>query len=179
MNSSDYDKTLFNKYYKSLCYFAWQMVHDTNLAEDLAQDAFVSFYQNKAKVSPDELAVKSFLYSSVKFAVYNRSRKDKTIQKYWQRNDYTEADDTDYEQYIIRAEFMAALQSSLADLPPGCRKIMTLSYMDGFSNEEIAKKLQLSINTVKTQKRRGLNVLRSSLRVDYFSLVLLYSLVDK
>lgn len=179
MSSSDYDKTLFNKYYKALCYFAWQMVNDTCLAEDLAQDAFVSFYQNKVKVSPDEIAIKSFLYSSVKFAVYNRSRKNKTIQKYWQRNVYTEADDTDYEQLIIRAEFTAELESSLADLPEGCRKIMTLSYMDGFSNEEIAKKLQVSINTVKTQKRRGLRVLRTSLRVDCFSLVLLFSLLGK
>lgn len=179
MNSSDYDKALFSKYYRPLCYFAWQMVQDTSVAEDLAQDAFVTFFQNKSTISPEEVAIKSFLYSAVKFAVYNRSRKNKTIQKYWQRSDYNEADDTDHEQRIIRAEFMAALQSSLANLPAGCRKIMTLSYIDGFSNLEIAEKLQVSINTVKTQKRRGLNVLRTSLRADYFSLVFVFYLLDK
>ena len=69
------DKVLFTKYYKLLCFFAWKMVKDQALAEDLAQDAFVSYFQNKSRVSTDEAAIKGFLYSAVRFAVFNQNRK--------------------------------------------------------------------------------------------------------
>ncbi len=178
MNALDPDKILFTKYYQSLCYFAWQIVQDQEMAEDLTQDAFVSYFQHRAQVATDEKAIKAFLYSAVKFAAYNLNRKSKTIQKFWQRTGYQESDDIDYEHQIIRAEFMAAVQQSLADLPEACQKIMTMSYVEGFSNDEIAEKLTLSVNTIKTQKRRGLHLLRTKLRPDYFSLVFSFFLVD-
>ncbi|TDS13969.1 RNA polymerase sigma factor [Sphingobacterium paludis] len=171
MNAVDSDKVLFAKYYRSLCYFAMQMVHDENVAEDLAQDAFVTYFQQRNEVSDDEKAIKSFLYATVKYAVYNLNRKSKTVAKFWQRSGYQECDDIDYEHQIIRAEFMAAIQATLATLPAGCQKIMTMSYVDGFSNDEIAQELQISLNTIKTQKKRGLHVLRSKLRPDYFSVI--------
>lgn len=166
------DKLLFTRYYKTLCYFAFQMVKDQNLAEDLAQDAFVSYFQNKPAVADDERAIKTFLYSSVKFAVYNLSRKSKTVRKFWERKGFQEFDETDYEHQIIRTEFMQAINEALQNLPEGCRKIMSMSYLEGLSNDEIAGQLDLSINTIKTQKKRGLSVLRDKLRPDYLTLLL-------
>lgn len=176
MTSLNSDKILFDKYYKQLCYFAWQMVHDQDLAEDLAQDAFVAYFQRKDTVSHDETAIKSFLYSSVKFSVYNRHRKSLTERKFWQRSDFKESDDIDYEHQIIKAEFMAALAESIAKLPEGCRMVMNMSFVEGLSNDEIASQLALSVNTIKTQKQRGLNFLRKNLRADYFSILFAFLL---
>lgn len=166
------DQVLYNKYYKSLCYFAWQMVHNEILAEDLAHDAFLSYFQHKKKVANHELAIRSFLYSSVKFAVFNLNRKGKTIARFWDRTGFQELDDIDYEHQIIRAEFMLAVQENLAKLPEGCRRVMILSYMEGLSNDEIAQKLQVSVNTIKTHKKRGLRVLRKNLSPEDFASIL-------
>ena len=174
----DVDKLLFDKYYRSLCYFAWQMVQDESLAEDLAQDAFVSYFQHKLTVSEEEPAIKAYLYSSIKFAVYNLNRKSKTVKKFWERNTYKESDDIDYEHHIIRAEFMAAIHTVLAKLPDACRNIMSMSYVEGLSNAEIADQLQLSMNTIKTQKKRGLQVLREKLHPDYFLVLIAVFLYD-
>lgn len=176
MNSLDFDKALFNKYYRSLCYFAWQMVKDEILAEDLVQDAFVSYFQNKDKVSTEELAIKSFLYATIRFSVFNRSRKDKTIQKFWQRNTFQEAADIDYEHQIIRAEFIGTVYNCIAELPEGCRMVMMMCFVDGFSNEEVANKLNISVNTVRTQKQRGLRVLRGKLKSSDFAMLLMFFL---
>jgi len=171
MESLDFDKALFNKYYRRLCYFARRMVDTDELAEDLAQDAFVSYFENRERISADEMAIKSFLYSSVKFSVFNLSRKRKTIQKFWTRNLYIDMDDVDYERDVIYSEFMGTIYDRIHTLPNGCRRIMTLSFVDGFSNEQIADQLQVSINTIKTQKKRGLKVLREVLRLDYFLII--------
>lgn len=176
MNVLDFENALFRKYYRSLCYFAWQMVHNEALAEDLAQDAFVSYLQHKDKVSTEELAIKSFLYTAIRFSVFKRSRKDKTVQKFWQRNPFKEASDIDYEHQIIRAELIGNIYSSIIKLPEGCRKVMLLCFVDGFSNEEAANQLNLSVNTIKTQKQRGLQVLRRKLKPSDFSMLLLFLL---
>ncbi|TYR38049.1 RNA polymerase sigma-70 factor [Sphingobacterium phlebotomi] len=173
MKATDQDRHLFNKHYRALCYFACQMVQNERVAEDLAQDAFVAYLNNKTELPDDENAIKSFLYSSIKYAVYNLSRHNKVVQKFWRRTSFTELDDIDYEHQIIRAEFTTAIHEALEKLPEGCRKIMTMSYVDGYSNEEIAQELQVSMNTIKTQKRRGLGVLREKLNFDYFSLFIL------
>ncbi|MVZ61908.1 RNA polymerase sigma factor [Sphingobacterium humi] len=167
------DKVLFDKYYKLLCYFAWKMVKDKNLAEDLAQDAFAAYYLNKEKVSPDEAAVKAFLYSSIRFAVFNQSRKGLSEKKYWERTPYTEFDSIDFEQQIIQSEFTFAIHVALEQLPETCQKIFQLSYFDGLTTEEIAKEMEISINTIKTHKKRGLKALRNVLKPEYFSLFLL------
>lgn len=170
MKEADFHRFLFTKYYQSLWAFAWQMVRENALAEDLVQDAFMHYIQYRNKVSSEERAVKSFLYSSIKFAVFNISRKNKIIRKFWERTSFQEADDVDYEYAIIHGELMAVVYDSLTALPDSCRKVMTLSYVDGFSNQEIASLLQISVNTVKTQKLRGIRVLRGKVQLILFTL---------
>lgn len=173
MKATEQDKLLFKKHYRALCYFAWQMVQDEEIAEDLTQDAFVAYLNKKDELPGDENIIKSFLYSSIKHAVYNLNRHQKVVRKFWERTVFTESDDIDYEHQIIRAEFTLAIHEALEKLPEGCRKIMTMSYVDGYSNEEIAQELQISVNTIKTQKRRGLSALREKLNFNYFWLFLL------
>ncbi|WP_140937705.1 sigma factor [Sphingobacterium lumbrici] len=62
---NDFAADLFKRYYKGLCYFAWKLVGDSELAEDLAQDAFIAYLQRKENVSEDENSIRSFLYTAV------------------------------------------------------------------------------------------------------------------
>lgn len=168
------DKVLFTKYYKLLCFFAWKMVKDQAQAEDLAQDAFVSYFQNKSRLSTDEAAIKAFLYSAVRFAVFNQNRKTLSEKKYWERSPFSEADTIDYEHQIIQAEFTFEIHVALQKLPEACQKVFSLSYLEGMTTEEIANELEVSINTIKTHKKRGLKALRKMLRPEFFSLFLLF-----
>ena len=48
-------------------------------------------------------------------------------------------------------------------LPERCREIFLL-HLEGYDNDAIAKKLSLSIETVKTQKKRAMKTLRNNLK---------------
>ena len=50
------------------------------------------------------------------------------------------------------------------------RQVLELAYFGELKNDEIAEQLQISINTVKTQKARALQLLR--LKLDVGSLIL-------
>ena len=64
---------------------------------------------------------------------------------------------------LVRAEFVAELQSALNGLPEQCRKIFNMLFLEGRNNKEVAEAMNLSIHTVKAQRQRGLSILRKKL----------------
>lgn len=55
---------------------------------------------------------------------------------------------------IIEEEVHREIIAAIDKLPPERRRVVELS-MVGYSQEEIAEKLNISVNTVKTQKRKA------------------------
>ena len=59
----------------------------------------------------------------------------------------------------VKEEIIRQLYQHINDLPPEQRRIILLR-IEGFTWEEIAEQLKVSINTVKTQKTRSYRFLR-------------------
>jgi RNA polymerase sigma factor (sigma-70 family) len=78
---------------------------------------------------------------------------------------------------IIRAEVIGEIQRSIEDLPEGCKVVIKLAFTEGLKNEEIAKALGISINTVKSQKQRALKLLR--LNLDFKSFLILLAILQQ
>ena len=57
---------LFKKLYRRLYDFAYYLLKDKELAEDVAQDAFVVYLEQQDSIAANFNAVKSFLYTTVK-----------------------------------------------------------------------------------------------------------------
>ena len=61
-----------------------------------------------------------------------------------------------------REEVYRQLFETIDALPERCREVF-LMYMEGKKNEEVATALHVSIETVKTQKKRAMSILRKKL----------------
>ncbi len=85
----------------------------------------------------------------------------------------TEIDDFNFLAEQMEAEILWELFSKIEELPSECRKVFRMSYIDDMTNQEIADKLGISVNTVKSQKARAKNILKSSLK-DLFSVLFIY-----
>lgn len=165
-SSGNYDRELekeqefiFRTYYARLCYYASKILAGREGAEDIVQEVFVKVF-NQRRIYPDEVARKNYLYLSVRNACLNFIRHHKVEQKYLAAQPADEAEEAQGLHKIIDAEVMAELNKAIASLPEGCRKVFSLGYLEGFSNQQIAEQLQVSVNTVKTQKARALQLLR-------------------
>ena len=66
------------------------------------------------------------------------------------------------EESVNDEEIYRHLFKLIDELPPRCREIFLL-HMEGKKNEEIAAMLQLSVETVKTQKKRAMAYIRDNL----------------
>ena len=165
---------LFREYYARLCYFAWQALGDKELAEDIVQDAFMAFLEHQDFVAHHEVAIKNYLYTSVRNACYNVSRDAKIEERYFQLNPSVTIDESSVINDIIHSEVMNEVYVIINSMPEGCQRIFRLGYLEGWSNSEIAEKLQVSINTVKTQKQRGLKILKGKLNPELLGIFMLY-----
>ena len=77
------------------------------------------------------------------------------------------------EAAVLKAEVWGEVYRAIASLPEGCRNVFKLSYLEGLKNQEIADELKISINTVKTQKARALELLKLRLKPEAFLLLCL------
>lgn len=155
------DEKAFQKLYyllnKRLIFFAVGMVGE-EIAGDIVQDAFIKLWERHEQFSNFN-ALKAFLYLSIKNACINLSKRDHVFQRYQQT--LTEPVDEQHMLYrLIEAEVIDEVYLALQRLPEGCRNVIFLSYFEGLSNQEVANELNVSINTVKTQRVRALKLLR-------------------
>ena len=158
-------KTLFQKYYKSLCIQAYLLLQDQGEAEDLVQDVFVKFWQEK-KFDAVQQSLGAYLTTMVKHAALNllkyKSRIHKKEQTYQERIEIIESTN------VMEIQEMAGMvQSVIAQLPDQCKRIFELVCVEGKKYQEAAVLTGVTINTVKTQLRRAFAKLRESLR-DYY-----------
>jgi RNA polymerase sigma-70 factor (ECF subfamily) len=77
----------------------------------------------------------------------------------------SEEDLSSFEQEVIEAELLEKIFKEIESLPAMCRKVVKMSFVDLLNNEEIARQLQLNLQTVKNHKSRALNRLRSAIKL--------------
>ena len=152
-------RSIFDKYYISLCMFANQYVENDALAADIVQlrDDFMYVHQ-----------IKSFLYTSVRNKSLNELEHTKVMNEYAQKVQEM-SKDSFFQDKVIAEESYRILVDAIEKLPPQMKSIMQLA-LEGKSNPEIAETLNISGETVHSQKKIAYRKLRVYLK-DYYYLV--------
>lgn len=163
---------LFDKSYGALCFFAFSFLKDEKAAEDIAQEAFESLWVNFEKIESVNAAQLSYLYNTTRNKCLNSLRHEKV------KNQLSESQEgelfvnweTDHLDTLIKSEVYSEIFSALESLPTQCRKIYEMTYLEKMSEKEIAEKLSISIHSVKSQKQRGKQLLKETLK-DLFAVL--------
>lgn len=163
---------LFTTYYRSLCYFGYKLTGNKEMAEDVAQDSFVKYW-NKRTDFINETAIRTFLYLTVRNACLNLIRHEMVERKYALHHDQGNWETEKGLEYLIRAEVLRDIHKAIEELPMGCRQVLKLAYFENLKNEEIATHLGVSVNTVKTHKQRAISILRYKLATSSFLILLI------
>ena len=163
-------KSVFNKLYTSLCLFANKYIGNMETSKDIVHDVFIKIWENKIDFC-NKNYIKSYLYTSVK----NKSL-DYLKSKRFKSTDYLsrrELEKLETEQFFLREvvilETSEIIENAINTLPAKCAQIVRFS-INGYTNSEISKEFEISINTVKTQKKIAYKKLKPLLK-DYFILI--------
>ncbi len=154
---------IYEKYKDNLLRLATALLNETSAAEDIVHDCFVSFAQ-----SADRLNLRGNLKSYLSTCVVNRVRswhssrgRHKTTSL--NRAEAAISDTKRPEQWIIYNEQLKQLNNALGQLPYQQREAISLHLQGGMKFREIAKSQDVSISTIRSRYRYGLNKLRSIL----------------
>ncbi len=160
---------LFRQLYPSMCVVAKSYVKDEDIAEDMAQEAFMKLWRAKEKYS-DINSLKSFLYIMVKNLCLNYLRNNTQGKKYIEESGVLFQNDISHK--IIEEESYRIIYEAINNLPTQTKNVMLLS-LKGIQNKDIATRLGISVNTVKTLKYNAHKTLRVVLKDYYLLLVIL------
>ena len=168
-------RELIRRYERPLFSIIYRMIHDRELAEDLAQDTFIKVLNNIEKYDP------SYKFSSWIFKIAHNTTIDhirkKTpdtlsldgspharTQEQAEATSFTALDTAETpEQYTSSREVGSEIEAALKQIRPEYREAIMLWHIEGRPYEEIAQIMDLPLGTVKTYIHRGRNELRKKL----------------
>lgn len=162
----DYEK-FFKENYGQVRSFVYKLVLDWHDAEDITQDAFLSFFKvdKTGKVMNGSI---NYLYQCAKRKVIDFGRKRVNYYRFHnQYTDYLSSGSGISEPVNLEAELMDKLTAdrlyaAIAELnAPRCKDIMQRVYVYGQDYDQISKELNLAPRTLYNQKNIGIEKIRA------------------
>ncbi len=152
---------LVQKYQKGIHALAWRKIGDFQIAEEIAQDAFLQAYQKLATLKkPDQFA--GWLYVITSRLCADWHRRKKPIMQSIEDTNKKVLDKNAYEGYLAKQREIAATEQRqelvkrlLNKLPESERTVVTLHYLGEMTSDAISRLLGVSVNTIKSRLRRA------------------------
>ena len=144
--NEDAFKSLFETYFTPLCRFIYLHLDDKNVAEELAMDIFIYLWENR-ETFQIQLSLKAYLFQAAKNKCLNELRKKKETVGL----DGVEVSTINTSVSTLETEELYRLiQEAVFSLPDKCRNIFLLSRRENLTNQEIARRLNISVKTVES-----------------------------
>jgi RNA polymerase sigma-70 factor (ECF subfamily) len=156
-------KQLHVRYFYQMCLFAQKTINDNQLVENIVSDCFIKLWENRGKIEI-ETSIKSYLYAILRNKIIDhfRGNRQKTLL-------LEELPDIPDETEFDEQQRFAKLYMAISQLPKQRKIILELAAFDSLTYQQIAEKLGISKNTVKTQIARAYRFLKESLEPrDFF-----------
>jgi len=175
---------VFKAYYNQLCRYAEEILGDSEQAKDVVENIFVAVWENRKKLDIHS-SFRSYLYKSAYNLCLNEIRKKKNEEKYkdffLRHNKAPATHDYGSNSYplskIIEKELDLEVEKIINELPSQCKRIFLLSRVDMLSHNQIAQKLDISVNTVKSQIMIALKKIRSAFGKSFLKTIILMVLI--
>ncbi len=162
---------LFRKYYKILRAYAYRLVNEKDIAEDIVQDVYYELWKKKDELVMEK-SIKYYLFRSI----YTKTLNYLNSKSYTDRETFEHSTEgriqqihlqsytSDLEDELMYRELQSRVNTAIGSLPEQCRKVFILSRQYELKNREIAEKLGISVKSVEKHITKALSILRLSLK---------------
>lgn len=151
---------LHASYKDRLLYYGKRFLAEWQEVEDIVSEAFLKLWLARADMESDS-HLSNFLYRTVRHKAIDRQRalerREKLLEKIKPEE---ETEGNQFEAELVRVEMVHLLANAVDALPEKYKQIFELSYQEEHSPLEIARILQINPDTVRSQKRRAIEMIR-------------------
>ncbi|MCG3659322.1 RNA polymerase sigma factor [Aliarcobacter butzleri] len=148
-------------YYKEIFQYIKKNIFDKDLAHDVTQETFARAIKSAdLNQIENERALLYRIAKNVMFDLYKEKNKINKIS--FDEEEYTDNSNTT-EENIIKDEEVMLLMKSLDNLPKKRRQAFILHIVDGYTREEVAELMGISLNAVEQHISRASNQIKENL----------------
>ncbi len=175
-NMRSFDQ-LYKRYSKRLLNFSLSIVKSREEAENIVQEVFLALWINRDKISRDASVryyVFTIAYNTSISALRRKAKDDKFFEQ------LKDMQDSSVEQEDLQTEYsdlQGKLTEILDSLPARQREIFILHKVNGLKYQDIASKLNISVNTIENHMSRALKTIRSKLGKNSLSATIFFYLL--
>jgi len=151
---------LYDRHASTVYNILLHIVRDENLAEELLQETFWQVWQKASQYNVKGTG-SAWLHQIARNKAIDQLRRQKTrspilshdIDTYeWGLSRHQPSAESEFEQGWTRE----LIQKALECIPAEQRLCLEMAYFEGFSQQEIAEKMQIPLGTIKTRIRMGM-----------------------
>lgn len=155
---------IYNRYWDKMLVVALNRLGNQEEAEECVQDVLLKLWNLRYEFTLLKDKLSNYLARAIRNQSFNIL--EKRHRSRVKAETYIPAEDINLlspELEIIIKELQQQIDNSINSLPPQCQLIFKLSRHEGLSNKEIAEKLKLSENTIKSHLKKANKDIQSNL----------------
>lgn len=154
---------IYQNHHKALYGLAYRYLKSRHLTEDALQHVFSKLWEQRKELSI-AVSLKNYLYTMMHNYILNqiRNNNNEIIKNYGLAQSQPYYEDNLLE-VIEKKDLTDLLQKAVEQLPLQKKKVWMLKIDEEYSNKEVAEKLNISVNTVKTHYADALKILRANM----------------
>ncbi len=158
--------TVITTYRQQICTFARYFVNDASAAEDVTQEVFIRLWRNPGLLDSSKLL--PWLMKVTRNVCIDSLRSRKSRNRIEVASLETTFNIVDRapgpEDLACSSEYQKRIVDAIEELNEPCKSIVILREVQGFSYQEIADTLNMSLSNVRMSLFRGRRYLRESLK---------------
>jgi RNA polymerase sigma-70 factor (family 1) len=162
----DAENSIFREFFRPMCYIAYNITNQMPAAEDIVAEAFIRLFNRRTEFAGLQ-NISAFLYVSVRNAALThnttQTRHSAAYQQIAAASDTAENNAELQQLQLLEANLLHAIYQEIENLPGKCRDIFKLIYIENRSTQEIAEQLNINPQTVRTQKARAIQLIKTEL----------------
>lgn len=153
-------EVLVTRYQTKLHSFVTYLIRDPAAADDIVQDSFINLYKTIDRIDSGK-KFSSYLFSVTRNLAISYLRSKKHHAPLQEALDTAAGESP--EAVLERKDAVTRIEKALDMIDNKYKKVISLYYYDNLSYEEIGKRLNIPVNTVRTHLRRAKEALKKVL----------------
>ena len=164
-------ETLYGRYINPVYSLAMFMLRQPALAEEVSQEIFLNIWLKASSFKADRGEPRSWIMSVAHHKVVDLIRSRRRTLTMTNPADYETLDllpsgQTSTEEQVERNLERERILKAMSGLPEAQSEVIFLAYFEGYSQSEMAKRLDQPLGTIKTRVRLAMQKLRTILEQD-------------
>ena len=155
---------LYEKHRTAVFRFAYRLLGEVAIAEDITHDCFLSLMRKPGNFDPDLASLRTYLYSAARNLAMKAFRSQGRETALDDLSEYPAAPRREGPlRRLLEQELVAKVREAVADLPPLQREALVLFEYEGLPLNEIAIVAGTDVGAVKSRLHRARGRLRNQL----------------